>query len=290
MLALPLLLLVVAQEPSDLAARFADIARQSHGKVGVSAMRLGTDRRITLHGKQRFPMQSVYKFPIAMAVLREVDGGALRLEQPVVVAKADLVPPGMHSPIRDRYPQGVTLSLRELLRFAVEESDGTASDVLLRVAGGAAHVTAYLRGLGVRDMMIATSEAEMGRGVAVQYRNWATPEGAVDLLVAFHAGGGLSPGSHALLEGWMTTTGTGMARIKGLLPAGTVVAHKTGTSDTVNGLTFATNDIGIVTLPDGRQLAIAVFVSDSTADQSVREAVIAQVSRAAWDYWSAKAR
>ena len=84
----------------------------------------------------------------------------------------------------------------------------------------------------------------------------------------------------------MTETTTGPKRIKGLLPDGTVVAHKTGTSSTVNGMTAATNDVGLVTLPRGQHLAIAVFVSDSTADSAIREEVIAKVTRAAWEEWS----
>ena len=84
----------------------------------------------------------------------------------------------------------------------------------------------------------------------------------------------------------MTETGTGAHRIKGMLPADAVVAHKTGTSGTAAGVTAATNDVGIVTLPDGRHLAIAVFVSDSTADEAAREGVIAKAARAAWDYFT----
>jgi hypothetical protein len=72
-------------------------------------------------------------------------------------------------------------------------------------------------------------------------------------------------------------------QIRDQLPAGTVVAHKTGTGGTRNGITSATNDIGIITLPDGRHLAMAAFVSDSTADDATREAVIARLAKAAWD-------
>ncbi len=78
----------------------------------------------------------------------------------------------------------------------------------------------------------------------------------------------------------------GPRRIPGLLPAGTRVAHKTGTSRTLGGLTRATNDVGIVLLPDARHLAVAVFVADSQADEATREGVIARVARAAWDRWS----
>ncbi len=283
---LPLLLFFLAPPQfHDLPARFAVIAGPSQGKVGITAALLGTPERAAFHNAQRFPMQSVYKFPIAMAVLHLVDGGSLSLDQVVRIARSEMVPAALHSPIRDQHPEGAAVSLREVLRYAVSESDGTASDVLLRLAGGPARVTAYLRTLGIRDLTVATTELEMSRDTRAQYRNWATPDAAVALLTAFDAGRGLTPASHALLRQWMTATATGPARIKGLLPPGTVVAHKTGTSGTDQGFTAATNDIGLVTLPDGRRFAIAVFVADSTADQTVRERVIAQAAEAAWNHW-----
>jgi beta-lactamase class A len=83
----------------------------------------------------------------------------------------------------------------------------------------------------------------------------------------------------------MRETPTGPKRLKGLLPNTAVVAHKTGTSGTAGGISAATNDIGLVTLPNGRQVAIAVFVSDSPADLATRETVIAQIAKAIWDSW-----
>jgi beta-lactamase class A len=84
----------------------------------------------------------------------------------------------------------------------------------------------------------------------------------------------------------MRETSTGPNRIKGLLPAGTVVAHKTGTSPTNDkGLAPATNDVGIVTLRNGKHFAIVVFVSDSTDDQQTREGEIARITKVVWDYY-----
>ena len=230
-------------------------------------------------------MQSVYKFPIGMAVLAQVDQGQLKLEQKVRVEKSDFALQRQHSPIRDANPQGVELSLAELLKYMVSESDNTACDVLLRLIGGPKVVTEYLRELGVNGIVVANTEKEMGQDQSVQYRNWATPEAAVVLLRALHEGRGLSESSQALLLQLMTQTPTGLKRIKGLLPAGTVVAHKTGSSGTVNGVTAATNDVGLITLPNGKHLAVAVFVSDSTANDAAREEVIARVARATWDEW-----
>ena len=88
----------------------------------------------------------------------------------------------------------------------------------------------------------------------------------------------------------MRKTWTFPGRIKGLLPARTLVAHKTGSSGTRDGLTRATNDVGLINLPDGNHLAVAVFVSDTQADDATRDAVIAKVARAAWDCWAAPSR
>jgi beta-lactamase class A len=281
----------LAQTPSteSLRGRVEQIARAAQGRVGATATVLETGESVALQGDKRFPMQSVYKLPIAMAVLDQVDRGALKLEQKIQVRRSDFVSSGQHSPIRDQHPRGVELSLDELLRFNLSESDGTACDVLLRVGGGAPVVNQYLRSLGIQGITVATTEKAMGRNQMVQYRNWATPDAMVVLLRALHEGHGLSAASRTRLRQWMTETPTSARRIKGLLPAGTVVAHKTGTSGTSRGLTRATNDVGLITLPNGRHLAIAVFVSDSMADDAVREGVIARIAQAAWEFWSAPA-
>ena len=272
-----------ADRRNELRDRIEQISQAAQGRVGVTATVLETGESVTLNGNQQFPMQSVYKFPIAMAVLAQVDQGKLKLDQKIRVENSDVV---QGSRILDEKSQGMEFSLAELLKYTVSESDNTASDVLLRLVGEPKIVTQYLRGLGVNDIVVANTEKELGQDTAVQYRNYATPDAAVVLLRAFHEGKGLSKSSQALLLQLMTETTTGPKRIKGLLPDGTIVAHKTGTSSTVNGVTAATNDVGLVTLPNGQHLAIAVFVSDSKANDAIREEVIAKVAKAAWDEWS----
>ncbi|MCA1642182.1 MAG: class A beta-lactamase, partial [Acidobacteria bacterium] len=215
----------------------------------------------------------------------QVDEGKLKLDQLVRVEKEDFVRQGQHSPIRDENPKGVELSVAELLRYAVAESDGTASDVLLKLVGGAEAVGKYLGEIKVGEVIVANSEKEIGRDWETQYRNWASPEGAAALLRALHERRGLSEQSQALMLKVLTESVPGPKRLKGLLPKGTAVAHKTGTSGTRGGTTAATNDIGLLTLPNGKHVAIAVFVSDSPTDLSTREAVIAKVARAVWDAW-----
>lgn len=210
-------------------------------------------------------------------------GGKIRLEQKVAVTKTDFVRAGQHSPIRDRNPNGTELTVNELIRFAISESDGTASDVLMKLAGGPEAIKSYLSGLNITQMIVANSEKEIGNDWDTQFRNWATPDAAVALLRALHERRGLTESSQALLLKFMIESTPGAKRLKGLLPAGTIVAHKTGTSGTKKGITAATNDIGIITLANGKHLAIAVFVSDSPADEASREGVSAKIAKLLFD-------
>jgi len=267
----------------ELQTQLEQAASAAKGRVGVAAVVLETGETINLNPHDHFPMQSVYKLPISMAVMQNVDAGKLKLEQRVRVTKDDFGSRGQHSPIRDQNPDGTELTVSELLRFAISESDGTASDVLMRLAGGRVAVQMYLTDLAITDMIVLNTEKELGQDWQAQYRNSASPEAAVALLRALYERRGLSESSQSLLLKFMTESTPGAKRLKGLLPAGTVVAHKTGTSGNEKGITAATNDIGIITLPNGRHLAIAVFVSDSPTDEVTREGVIARIAKAIWD-------
>ncbi len=268
-----------------LRKQIEQIASIAKGRVGVAAQILETGESVSLNAHEHFPMQSVYKLPISMAVLAEVDKGKLKLDQSVRVEKSDFVRSGQRSPVRDQNPNGVELSINELLRFTVSESDGTTSDVLLKLIGADA-VTKYITELGITEIVVINSEKEIGQDWETQYRNWASPEGALQLLRALQERRRISEQSQQLLFKFMTETPTGPERIKGLLPKTAVVAHKTGTSGALRGVTAATNDIGILTLPNGQHLAIAVFVSDSPANLATREKVIAMIAKAIWDSMS----
>ena len=268
---------------AELEIQFETIAEDARGTVGAAVVVLETGQAASLNANRNFAMQSVYKLPIAMAVLQQVDAEKVALDEAIGVTKDDFVRPGQRSLVRDENPNGTTLTVRELIRLSVSESDGTASDVLMRVAGGAPQVQAYLTATGIGDMAVKNLEKDFPTDWQIQYQNFATPNAAIALLRNLHEGNGISPANREMLLQFMTESPTGPNRLKGLLPKGTPVAHKTGTSGSRNGIQAATNDIGIVTLPDGRHMLIAVFVRDSAADEKTREAVIARIAKAAWD-------
>ena len=278
-----------AKPDAELQKRFEQIAAEAKGKVGVYAMLIETGDTAGLNSARHFPMQSVYKLPISMAVMQQAEAEKLNLDEKVGVSKNDFVSPGQYSPIRDKYPNGTELSVKDLIQYAISESDGTASDVLMNLAGGASKVQLYLTSIDVNDINVANSEKEMAQEWKVQYDNWVTPEAAVSLLLKMRDWREWRAGADEPKE-WLTKfmaeSTPGAKRLKGMLPAGTLVAHKTGTSGSRDDITAATNDIGIIALPNGKHIAIAVFVSDSPADEKTREAVIAKIAKAAYDKWS----
>jgi beta-lactamase class A len=299
-----------------LEKQFAEIAKDAKGKVGAAAVLLDTGDAALLNADGHYPMQSVYKLPISMTVMDQVRLGKLDLDEKIGVTKEDFVKLGQASPLRDKNPNGGEFTIRELIRLALVESDGTASDVLMRIAGGPTAVQDYLTQIGIRDWKVLNTEKEFALDWKTQYENWATPLAAVELLRFVQAGGNASVNERAATQAnrtlpdgrvsthstvsptnqfddddddpiiaFLTGAVTGPRRIKGSLPAGTQVAHKTGTSGSRAGITAATNDIGIIYLPNGKHLAIAVFVADSPADERTREGVIARIAKAAFDHW-----
>jgi beta-lactamase class A len=269
---------------TTLEQQVRSIAADVHGKVSVSCSLPNSSLNCDLDPHAHPPMQSVFKFPLALTALHLVELGKLLLDQPVRFLASDRILPHTHSPLQDKYPDaGVDVPLRELLCLAVSESDNVAADIALRVAGGPPVVNSYVESIGVVGFHLEDGEDGLARDVATQYRNWFEPAGAVQLLRRVNDNSPLTPEHTKLLLMWMEDTSSGQHRIKGELPPGTIVMHKTGTSGTRAGLTNATNDIGLITLPDGRRLAIAVFVTDSTADDATRDSVIARIAKAAYD-------
>ena len=271
------------------AVALSTIAARVPAVTGVMAIDLISGRTMALRADERFPMGSVYKFPIALAVLREVDRGKLKLDTRYTIAVADFSA-GV-SPIRDRAKgKPITVTLRELIAAMLGESDNTACDFLLKLVPPDA-VTKYLRDIGVNDIDVNRSEKEIARDIhattdgvaryAKDRRDSATPRGLAMLLQRFARGeADLSPASQAFAMQAMIESPTSSKRIKGLLPKSAVVAHKTGT------MPGTLNDVGIVTSADGKlRFAIAILTKESSESVEARERVIAQIASEVWNDW-----
>jgi len=260
------------------------IAADAHGKVSVACALPDSALNCDLDAHAHSPMQSVFKLPVAVTALHLVEQGKFSLDQPLRFLPSDRILPRTYSPLQDKYPDGnVDVPLRELLQLGTSLSDNVAADIVLRTIGGPAVVNDYMRSIGVAGFRLVDDEQALAGDNELQYRNWFEPAGAVQLLRRISDNSPLTAEHTRILLQWMQDSPTGAHRIKGELPAGTIVMHKTGSSGTRDGVTAATNDIGLITLPDGRRLAIAIFVTDSRADDATRDAVIARIAKAAYD-------
>lgn len=268
---------------TELRARIAEFAKPAKGIVGVSVLGLEDRDTLNYNGSARLVMHSVFKLPIAMAVLHLVDSGVFTLDKTIKLRKKDMRP-DTWSPLRDKFPDGGEFTLRDLLGYLVSQSDNAACDNILKFLGGPEQVEDYIHSIKVRGINIEVGEDGMAKNWEAQYTNWAKPVDMVKLIDKLYTGKALLPPSRDFLIKILTETTTGPNRIKAKLPPGTVVAHKTGTSPTNDaGLSPATNDVGVITLPNGKHVAIAIFVCNSTADMATRELVIANIAKAVYD-------
>ena len=305
-----------------LEAQFAELAKVTDGTVGVAVVHLESGRAAYLNRGQQFPMASTVKVPLAVQLLTRVDRGEIRLDSMITVQPGDLHPGS--GTLTDLFSQpGVSLSVRNLMELMLRISDNSATDILLRTAGGAAAVNARLAaigGTGIRadrptvrliadyigvknlpsdDIPIAEfgklsrAVSDSGRiaalaAFAADPRDTSTPEGMAVLLEKIWRRQALSAANGELLLDIMYRCVTGAERIKGMLPPGTRVAHKTGSLAPSEGIRGGRtiNDVGIVDLPGTAGHLVTVAFVKNANDAARGERAIAHIARAAYDYFS----
>lgn len=269
----------------ELEQRLKIICDGAQGTVGLSVVHIETGKTASINGNSQLPLYSVYKLPLAITVLKDVEERRLRLDQKIHVTPAELV---QGTPVNDAlWQKPVDYTVEQLLEFSISRSDNTSSDKLVEVVGGPLKVTERMRSLGFQNLDIHTSSGEFMK--TRQNPNTGSADDLAKLLVQLHQGKFLEPDQVNLLRGFMQRATTGLHRLRGDLPRGTVVADKTGSGepDEVTKVAKVTNDVGIITLPSGRgHLAIAVLVNGSKLPDAAQEKLIAELARAAYDAYS----
>ncbi len=294
------------------------VASADSGTVGVGIVHFETGRSVGFNDKELYPMASVVKVPIALKLMHDIDQGTLTLDREQELGPEDFQPGS--GILGSTIPHaGIKLSVSNLIELMMTESDNSATDRLLMLAGGPQSVTDYIKSLGVGGVRVDRSirqllgehagltpadipivgqrfgPREYGAKVravpagvrdaaraAYQFdpRDTSQPLDMSVLLEKLAQGRLASPQSTAYLMGVIERTRTGANRLKGLLPPGTVIGHKTGTVGS------STNDVGVITLPDGAgRVAVSVFIKGSTDTGAERERIIAHIARAAYDYF-----
>jgi beta-lactamase class A len=266
---------------SGLEAMLASVAPADQGRIGVAAIDLATGRTVSVLGDQPFPMASTSKIAIVATFLDGVDRGKFRLTDmfPLMVP----VPSGKYSTAVAPVRAGQLMSAQSLIELTITRSDNQATDALLAAVGGPAAVNRWLRQSGIPGMRldrdIATlvrDDGEVNPATTIDARDSATPLAMTRLISGIYRGEWLSPASRRVLIGAMERCETGKRRIRGMLPEGTVVAHKTGT------LSNTASDVGIIHTPDGRALVVAIYVTGQGGKRG-RDDRIATIARTLYD-------
>lgn len=271
----------------NLEKQIEQILLNKKADVGISI--IGNKNEIVqINGDKLYPMLSTVKFPIAIAILNKVQKGELSMDQKIFIKKEELLDdPTNWSPFKEKFPNGnISITLEEAISWMVSYSDNNLTDILLRLIGGPKTVQNFINS---NNFIIKNDEEDMHKDWNSQFINKITPNEAISLLKKFNNRKILNKKNTEWLYKAMVNNQSGANRIKGLLPKNTNIAHRTGTSFTNDeGMTGAINDLGIIELPNNKNIYIAVFVHDTYEPFKDSEKIIAEISKAAYDYYTTK--
>ncbi|MGL4805897.1 MAG: class A beta-lactamase [Bacteroidales bacterium] len=263
---------------SDLEKSIDQLIEGKNLKLGFMLYDLQSGQCISINPDDRFPMQSVYKFPIAIAALDYAERNHIALTDTFTIPDQELSNT-LWSPIRKKQPYGdIKMPLSEIIYQTVAWSDNNGSDFLLRLVGGADSALLYLTNNRFNDILIRNSESEMQASWQIQFANYTTPRAMISLLKAFYQKQLLRGESFDFLWQVMTDTFTGSFRKE--IPSCAVIARKTGSSgQNQKGVTAALNDVGIWEVSNQKTLLYAIFITESTESPEINANIIAQIAR-----------
>ncbi len=273
---------------SSFGQRIAELADPSQGRIGVAAVDLATGEQIMVLGDQLFPMASTSKIAVAATFLEMVEQGRYTLtsEFPLLLPERSARFSSAKAPVRP----GQYMPAIDLIEIMITRSSNPATDALLAAVGGPAAVNDWVRRQGIQNFSInrdiatlVRDDGEFNPAHHIDKRDAATPRAMAQLLAGLYRGDFLSDESRRVLLGAMSRTVTGKRRIPAHIPLEARVSHKTGS------LSNTSSDIGIIECPDGRAIAVAIYVTGQ-GTRLAREERIAAIARALYDGFAVRAQ
>ncbi len=251
--------------------RLKAIETRIGGRLGVAALDTGSGRRLEQRADERFPMCSTFKALAAAAVLHRVDEKKAQLSDVVPYTEGDLLE---HAPIAKKHIGEGGLSLAALCAAAIEYSDNTAANLLLKTIGGPAGLTRFVRSLGDEKTRLDRTEPELNSALPGDERDTTTPRAMADTIRSLLVGDALSAASREQLESWLIANTTGGDLIRAGVPNDWKVGDKTG-----RGSNGATNDVAILRPPGKPPILLAIYSVESKAPRKEVQNAIAEVAR-----------
>ncbi|WP_166362806.1 class A beta-lactamase [Pseudomonas akapageensis] len=266
----PFALALGARASDNASALFETLEGTAGGRLGVCAWNTADGRRILYRAEERFPFCSTFKVILAGAILAHsarVDGF---LQRQVHYTKNDLV---TYSPVTEKHlTDGLTVA--ELCAAALQYSDNTASNLLMKLLGGPEAVTTFARSIGDRDFRLDRWETALNSALPGDPRDTTSPVAMAQSLHALALGDSLAVAQREQLQAWLRGNTTGAKRIRAGVPTDWQVGDKTGTGDY-----GTTNDVAVIWPSAGGPIVLAVYYTQLAADAKPRDDVIAAATR-----------
>ncbi len=260
---------VFAENSQNFDQSIAVLEKENGGRLGVSALNLENGQRLEYRANERFALASTFKLLLVAAVLHQVDLGKEKLDRPIPFDAKDIE---SYAPITSQHVKDGQMSIAALCAAALQYSDNTAANLLLKTVDGPAGLTRYIRTLGDRVTRLDRNEPTLNTNITNDLRDTTTPASMLRLMQTVLVGNVLSPSSKAQLTHWLIGNTTGNAKLRAGLNPMWRVGDKTG-----SGANGASNDVAIVWPENHKPFLVAVYYTESTISSEQQSKVIAQV-------------
>lgn len=257
-------------------ASLAALEQQHKGRLGIAALDSNSGRQLEFRADERFPLCSTFKFMAAAAILKRSQTQADLLAKQIHYTQKDLV---TYSPITEKKlstekHRATSMNLAELCKAALQYSDNTAGNLLLRELGGPAALTRFARGLGDKKFQLERWETELNTAIPGDARDTSTPLAMLQSMNKLLLGKSLHPAQQQQLIDWLKGNTTGAKRIRAGLPTGWMLGDKTGSGDYGTG-----NDIAIIFPPHKKPLLLCIYFTQPTQNADWNNQVIADATK-----------
>ena len=255
-------------------AKLMKLESLSGGQLGVCAVNSNNKELVGLHSNKRFPVCSTFKVLLTAAILAQSVQNEELLERRIHYKQRDLV---TYSPISEKHiKDGMTIF--ELCAAALQYSDNTSANLLMKILGGPSAVTAYARSIGNTEFRLDRWETELNTCIPGDPRDTATPASMAHSLRSLTLGTALPPAKTKQLNEWLQGNTTGAKRIRAATPAGWQIGDKTGSGDY-----GTTNDIAVLWSPEHVSIVLAIYYTQQESKARWRDDVIASATRIVLD-------
>lgn len=280
-----LLFQVLSVSASDLTSDIQEVIKGKKAQVGVAV--LYKDDAVTVNNDDQYPLMSVFKFHIALAVLKKMEQEGIPLTAVVTLRPSD-IDTKTWSPMYKKYKsKKITLSYGDLINYMVSQSDNNACNRLIYFVGGIQNVNAFIKDLGIDQIQLIETEKSMEQDIRKSYNNWSTPLSVAQLLRKVYTEKVLSDKHFAFLEKAMLASASGKDKFRAGLPKEIEVGHKTGMSyRTPEVVRMCDADVGVIYMPEGEKCYLAVLVKDSKESDAVNVKIMADIANKVYSHYS----